>query len=87
MKFQENRKINNSRTTRALFRVNGVSIDSLEMDYKRRLSLSSSPEAQGLLRLAIYDTRLRKYMFVKKRVQAGFPKTRHKCSSSSYQRN
>ena len=27
----------------------GDSIDSLEMDYKRRLSLSSSPEAQGLL--------------------------------------
>ena len=32
MKFRENKKINNSRTTRALFRVNGVSIDSLEMD-------------------------------------------------------
>ena len=49
MKFRENRKINNSRTMRALFRVNGVSIDYLEIDYKRRLSLSSSPEAQGLL--------------------------------------
>ena len=48
MKFRENRKINNSRTTRALFRVNGVSIDSIEMDYKRRLSLKLS-EAQGLL--------------------------------------
>ena len=34
MKFRENRKINNSWTTRALFRVNGVSIDYLEMDYK-----------------------------------------------------
>ena len=45
MKFRENRKINNSRTTHALFRVNGVSIYSLEMDYKRRLSLNSSPEA------------------------------------------
>ena len=32
-----------------LFRDNGVSIDYLEMDYKRRPSLSSSPEAQGLL--------------------------------------
>ena len=31
----------------AFFRINRVSIDSLEMDYKRRLSLSSSPEAQG----------------------------------------
>ena len=49
MKFRENRKINNSRTTRALFRVNRVSIDYLEMDYKRRLCLSCSPEAQGLL--------------------------------------
>ena len=49
MKFRENREINNSRTMRALFRVNGVSIDYLEIDYKRRLSLSSSPEAQGLL--------------------------------------
>ena len=29
----------------ALFRVNGVSIDYLEMDYKRRLCLSCSPEA------------------------------------------
>ena len=48
MKFRENRKINNSRTTRALFRVNGISIDSIEMDYKRRLSLKLS-EAQGLL--------------------------------------
>ena len=28
---------------------NGVSIDYLKMDYERRLSLSSSPEAQGLL--------------------------------------
>ena len=28
------KKINSSRTTRALFRVNGVSIDYLEMDYK-----------------------------------------------------
>ena len=45
MKFRE-KKINNSHTTRALFR---VSIDSLEMDYKRWLILSSSPEAQGLL--------------------------------------
>ena len=64
MKFQENRKVNNSRTTHALFR--GVSIDSLEMDYKRRLSLSSSPEAQGLLnalKLRTYDRRLRKYRF------------------------
>ena len=43
MKFQEN---NNSRTTHALFRVDGVSIDYLKMDYKRRPSLSSS---QGLL--------------------------------------
>ena len=42
-------KINKSRTTHALFRTNEVSIDSLEMDYKRRLSLSSSPEGQGLL--------------------------------------
>ena len=49
MKFKENRKINKSRTTHALFRVNGVSIDYLEMDYKRRLCLSCSPEAQGLL--------------------------------------
>ena len=49
MKFQENRKINNSRTTHALFRVDGVSIDYLKMDYKRRPSLSSSPEVQGLL--------------------------------------
>ena len=49
MKFRENRKINNSRTTRALFRVNGVTIDYLEMDYKRRLCLSCSPEVQGLL--------------------------------------
>ena len=49
MKFQENRKINNSWTTCALFRVNGVSIDYIEMDYKRRLCLSCSPEAQGLL--------------------------------------
>ena len=49
MKFQENRKINNSWTMHALFRVNGDSIDSLEKDYKRRLCLSSSPEAQGLL--------------------------------------
>ena len=32
------------------FELNGVSIDSLEMDYKRRLSLSSSPEVQGLLK-------------------------------------
>ena len=47
MKFRENKKINNSRTTRALFRVNGVSIDYLEMDYKRRLCLSCSPEAQN----------------------------------------
>ena len=29
--------------------VNRVSIDYLEMDYKRRLSLSSSREAQGVL--------------------------------------
>ena len=36
---------------RVLFRVNGVSIDSHEMDYKGRLSLSSSPEAQGLLNI------------------------------------
>ena len=47
MKFRENRKINNMRTTHAIFRVNGVSIDFLENE--RRLSLSSSPEAQGLL--------------------------------------
>ena len=46
MKF---RKINNSWTTHALFRVNGVSIDSLELDYIRRLSLNSLPEAQGPL--------------------------------------
>ena len=39
-------KINNSSTTCALVRVNRVSIDYLEMDYKRRLSLS---EVQGLL--------------------------------------
>ena len=45
MKFRENRKINNLQTMRASFRVNRVSIDSFEMDYKRRLSLSSSPEA------------------------------------------
>ena len=49
MKFRENRKINNSRTTRALFRVNRVSIDYLEMDYKRWLCLSCTPEVQGLL--------------------------------------
>ena len=49
MKFRENSKINKSRTMRALFRVNGVSIDYLEMDYKRRLCLSCSPEAKGLL--------------------------------------
>ena len=49
MKFRENSKINKSRTTRALFRVNGVSIDYLKMDYKRRLCLSCSPEAKGLL--------------------------------------
>ena len=50
MKLQENQIINNSWTTCVLFRVNGVSIDSIEMDYKRRLSLISSlPEAQGLL--------------------------------------
>ena len=29
-----------------LFRVNGVSIDYLKMDYKRRLCLSCSPEAK-----------------------------------------
>ena len=48
MKFRENRKINNSR---ALFRVNGVSIDSLEieMNYKSMLTLSSLPEAQGVV--------------------------------------
>ena len=68
MKFRENSKINNSRTTRALFGVNRVSIDSLEMDYKRRLSLSSSPEAQGLLNAlnsyeGRHDRRLRKYGF------------------------
>ena len=45
MKFREKQKINNLWTTHALFRVNR----NLEMDYKRRLSLSSSPEAQGLL--------------------------------------
>ena len=39
MKFRENSKINKSRTMRALFRVNGVSIDYLKMDYKRRLCL------------------------------------------------
>ena len=50
MKFRENRKINNSQTTRALFRVNGVSIDYLdEMDYKIRLCLNCSPEVQGLV--------------------------------------
>ena len=49
MKFLEKQIINNSRTTHALFRVNGVSINSLEMENKRRLSLSSLPEAQGLL--------------------------------------
>ena len=49
MKFRESRKSNNSRTTRALFRVNGVSIDYLEMDYKRWLCLSCTPEVQGLL--------------------------------------
>ena len=48
MKFRQKKK-KYSQTTHALFRDNGVSIDSLEMDYKRRLSLSSSPEAQGLL--------------------------------------
>ena len=36
-------KFNNSWTMRALFRVNGVSIDYLEKDYKRRLCLSCSP--------------------------------------------
>ena len=46
MKLRENKKINNSRTMRALFRVNEVSIDSLKMDYKMRLS---SSEVQGLL--------------------------------------
>ena len=50
MKFRENRKINNSRTTRALFRVNGVTIDYLEMDYKRWLCLSCTPEVQGVTR-------------------------------------
>ena len=49
MKFRENSKIKNSRTTRALFKVNEVSIDYLEIDYKRRLCLSCSPEAKGLL--------------------------------------
>ena len=49
MKFRENRKINNSRNTRALFRVNRVSIDYLEMDYKIWLCLSCTPEVQGLL--------------------------------------
>ena len=51
MKFRKNRNINNSWTTRALFRVNGVSIDYLEMDYKRWLclSLSCTLEVQGLL--------------------------------------
>ena len=34
---------------RALFRVKGVSIDSLEMDYNMRLSLSNSTEEHGLL--------------------------------------
>ena len=42
-----------------LFRVNGVSIDSLEMDYKRRLSLSSLPEAQGLLNALKLHTRVK----------------------------
>ena len=32
-----------------LVRVNVVSIDYLEMNYKKRLCLSCSPEAQGLL--------------------------------------
>ena len=49
MSFREKQKIDNSQITHALFRVNGVSIDYLEMDYKRRLCLSCSPEAQGLL--------------------------------------
>ena len=49
MKIRENSKSNKSRTTRALFRVNGVSIDYLKMDYKRRLFLSCLPEAKGLL--------------------------------------
>ena len=49
-------KFNNSRTTRALFRVNGISIDYLEMEYKRRLSLSSSPEVQGLLNALKFHT-------------------------------
>ena len=39
-----------------LFRVNGVSIDSLEMDYKGRLSLSSSSEVHGLLNALICRT-------------------------------
>ena len=46
MKFRENKKINNSRTTRVLF---GVSIDYIEIDYKRRLCLNCSPEVQGLV--------------------------------------
>ena len=49
MNFLENRKFNNSRTTRALFIDNGVSNNYLEVDYKRRLCLSCSPEAKGLL--------------------------------------
>ena len=35
--------------TRALFRVNGVAIDYLKMDYIRRLCLSCSPEAKGFV--------------------------------------
>ena len=69
MKFREKQKINISRTTRALFRVNRVSTDSLETDYKRRQSLSCSPEAQGLLNalkrhtMVKFDRRLRKCRF------------------------
>ena len=74
MEFQENKKIkiNNSRTMRALFRANEVSIDYLKMDYKRSLCLSCSPEAQGLVnplqtsynsRGTVYDRILRKYRF------------------------
>ena len=49
MRFSRKTKINNLRTTHALFRVNGVCVDYLEMDDKRRLSLSSLPEMPGLL--------------------------------------
>ena len=67
---------------RALFRVNGISIDSLEMDHKRRLSLSSSPEAQELLNaLTSYNGKAMigdlknigfRYLLIKNKIIANF---------------